>query len=116
MLDLILAFIAGWWLGSKITDLQNQMAFREILKDLGVSHEALKKLRDDHQEDSQSPEEIDLRIEQHGTELYAFRKDTDQFLAQAKDRDSLVQRIAETHKNVKFRVAEEDGAHLLKTS
>jgi DNA-binding transcriptional MerR regulator len=107
----------------------NRMIFREVLKDLGVtkaqvrqlleqkgvSADELKEFMGEAAADQLQPrEEIEIKIEQHQGQLYAFRVDNDQFLGQGTDRDSLVARIAETYKNTKFTVTKDQGADLLK--
>ena len=118
MIEIILALLVGIWIGKTVTNAWNQMTFREILKDLKVTEQDLRRLRmdlDDPEEiNKRSRPEIEICIEQEQGQLYAYRTDNWEFLGQGPDRDTLVARIAEKHKGVKFRVPQDQGADLLK--
>lgn len=97
---------------------------REMLKDLGVTNEDLTRLlKKQHEklgltmeEDTSSEpqlEVIEVRLEQHQGQLYAFRKDNDTFLGQGVDRDSLIDHISKRMKNVKLVISHDDGGELL---
>ena len=65
---------------------------------------------------SQAPQRdsiVEVKLEQHGGQIYAFRKDNDQFLGQGVDRDTLIARLNQTMKPCTVNVAREDGAELL---
>lgn len=117
MIEIILALIVGIWIGKTVTSAINHLTFREILKDLKITEEDLRRLRLDkfpeEPEESSRPE-VEITVEQHHGQLYAYRKDTDEFLGQGTDRDALVARIAEKHKGTVFRVPKDSGADLLK--
>ena len=61
-------------------------------------------------EDNDGLEEIHVKIEQHGSALYMFRKDNDQFLGQGNNREELIEILAKKMKNVRLLISKEDGA------
>jgi len=118
--EYLIAFILGWFIGHRVNDALNRITMRDLLKDLGITEQQLRKLAERHRialpdsKDSQL-EEIEIRIEEHEGTLYAYRTDTDQFLGQGPDRDGLIQRLTENLTNVRLVVSKEQGAdHLLK--
>jgi hypothetical protein len=110
-----LGLIVGYWLGKLITNALNTISFREILKDLGVTQQQMDQLRERALNDSseQQLEEIEVKLEQHQGQIYAFRVDNDQFLGQGPDRESLLQRLTETMTDVRIIIAKEHGADLI---
>lgn len=119
MIEILLALIAGIWIGKTVTNAWNQWTFMEILKDLKISEQDLRRLREQQfPEDSPAAADpvVEIKIEQHQGQLYAFRKDTDEFLGQGTDRDSLIARIAERYKGVKFVVQQDQGGNLIQNS
>lgn len=124
MLDIIIITVMAFYLGWRIREALMLLSFREILKDLGVAEDRLRRLAltkgidltDPRPEQDPAPDQtIEIRVEQHQGCLYAYRMDTDEFLGQGQDRDLLVQRIAETYKNTRFIIRDSQGADLLKT-
>jgi hypothetical protein len=118
MIEIILALVIGIWIGKTVTNVINQWTFQEILKDLKITDKDLRELRlAKFPEDTAADEvrdEITIRVEQHHGQLYAYRIDTEEFLGQGDSRDTLVARIAERYKGVKFTVPKDQGADLLK--
>jgi hypothetical protein len=116
---IVLAFVTGW----KFCETVMTMSFRQILRDLEVPEDRLRRLAKEKGIDLTDPPEIqtkpkdtiELRIEQHGNQLYAYRTDTEEFLGQGTDRDSLVERISRDFKNQRFTVRADQGADLLKS-
>jgi hypothetical protein len=114
--------VIGGFFGAKISTVFHVLAFRNILKELGISDSQLKKLAESNglkidSEPEQEPQEeiCEVRIEQHSGILYAFRKEDDKFLGQGKDRDTLIERLkSEFAGNAKLVIREEDGADLIK--
>jgi hypothetical protein len=119
-MDIFLAFVVGWIVGSKITSVWNTMVYKELLKDLGVTDQQMKQLAKDSgievDDDSDQLEQIEIKIEQVGDQLYAYRVDTDQFLGQGQDREALIQRLTQTMNNVRLIVSKEHGSDLIKGS
>ena len=114
------AFAAGWVLGAFVTAVKQAQAFKSILKDLGVSTEQLLKLRDRIDQEEAAPDAarenvVEVKLEQHQGMIYAFRKDTDQFLGQGTDRDTLIKHLDHTFaRGARIVIREEDGADLVK--
>ena len=112
------AFWAGW----KISELWQVYAFREVLKDLGVSQNQLKDLHsriqtEDEEEATDQGDhlpELEVRIEQHPEGLFAYRKADGFFIAQGKDRTVLMENLVNNLTNVRVVIAKEDGADLIK--
>lgn len=117
MIEILLAVIIGIWIGKTVTNTINHWTFREILKDLKVTEQDLRNLRlnklSEFEAEPDRPE-VEITVEQHQGQLYAYRRDSGEFLGQGTDRDSLVARIAEKHKGIVFRVPKDSGADLLK--
>ena len=130
-IDLVLIFIAGLllgvWLGWRTSNRMHEMLLPEILKMTGVTDEKLKaamaqlrlNLPEDHPDKIKSVDEIlpsvNVRIEEHGDQLYAYRKEDDKFLGQGRTQEALLSRMQEQNKGTSFKiiVAKEDGADLL---
>jgi hypothetical protein len=122
ILLLIIAFIVGATVGFRAAQQFYIEGFRRIISELGVSTQDL--LRAARRTagpqalaelDEIEPTEdiVEVKLEQHQGQIYAFRKDNDQFLGQGADTDSLIQRLNETMKPCRVNVAKEDGADLL---
>lgn len=126
MFELIIAFIIGCWLGSAVSRAWMALSFREILRDLGVTDQQLRKLaaKNDIHVPTENPRDsitgevtltpIEIRIEEVEGTLYAYRLDNSQFLGQGPDREQLIKRLTENLTNVRLIVAEEHGAGLIK--
>lgn len=103
------------------------LSFREILRDLGVTEDQLRRLaeKNDIPVPTENPRDsitgevtltpLEVRIEEVEGTLYAYRLDNDQFLGQGVDRDQLIKRLTENLTNVRIIVAEEHGAGYLKS-
>jgi hypothetical protein len=123
MIETVLIVVAAFWLGNRWATAFHQKIFREILKELGVTERQLKDLmlRQQQQLASLTPQEhaadldvVEVRLEQMGDVIYAYRKSDNQFLAQGLDADAL---IATLKLNLcapcKVVVDVDDGADLL---
>jgi len=122
---IFVGFIIGYIAGKAVANWTNTMAFRELLKDLGVSDAQLQKVKariDRNLQDATgAPEEVELtpmeiKIEQHQGQLYAFRKDNDQFLGQGKNREELIEHLKKNLTNVRLIISEEDGGKLIQNA
>ena len=124
MIETVLIVVAAFWLGNRWATNFHQKIFREILKELGVTERQLKDLmlRQQQQLASLTPQEhaadldvVEVRLEQMGDVIYAYRKSDNQFLAQGLDADAL---IATLKLNLcapcKVVVDVDDGADLLR--
>jgi hypothetical protein len=123
---IVLAFAAGWYIGSTVTTHLLALSFRQILTDLGVKNSQLRQLATDvgvelpavnqNAADGDSLTPLEVTLEHDQGVIYAYRKDTKQFLAQGTDADSLIARLNENLTPCKVVVAKEDGADLLQKS
>ena len=119
----ILAFIIGAVLGGligyRVADGVHKAVMPDMFRRLGVTPDQLEQVLQDLQKEVNAEEgkdtrtEITIKVEQHGTQLYVFRKDTDEFLGQGKDHNEILSILQKKFKGVKFSVTEEDGAGLL---
>lgn len=124
MMIYMIVSVVGFWIGCKFTQFWMSHTFRDILNDLGVTprqlHDLAAEKGVDLPELDVEPEKkelptLEIRIEQHGDVLYAYRLDNDQFLAQGGDREALLQRLTETLTNVRVIVDRDHGADFLKS-
>jgi hypothetical protein len=120
MLELIIAFVIGWILGWRINDAVRTTAMRHLLKELGITERDLRAAAARNGiEISAAPDTaadetvVEVKLEQHGGQIFAYRKSDDTFLAQGTDRDSLIDRLNQTMKPCRILIDKEDGADLL---
>lgn len=122
--DLLLivgCLVAGGIIGYKVSARYHMKMFTELMEELKIDKERLMAYAEEHgmevgdDYDNDNMPEYDLVIVQDGAQLYAYRKDTKAFLGQAADPEALVERIAQDWRGVRFKIAEEDGAGLMKT-
>jgi hypothetical protein len=119
----VIAFALGWYIGSTVTTHLLALSFRQILNDLGIKNEQLRKLATDVgvelpdvNADAALGAELtplEVTIEQHQGVLYAYRKDTKQFLGQGTDREGLIDSISKRMTDVRLIIDSADGADLL---
>lgn len=124
MIETIIIFVCGFALGHKLATLFHVAAFKKILEELGVSEDQLRKLgrRAAEELGVDSPEferndglrEIHIKLEQHQGQIYAFRTDTDEFLGQGADQDSLIAHLKQRMTGVRLVV--DEGSELLQKS
>jgi len=114
----ILGIIIGWH-SAKTVHLDG---FRQLLKALKVTEEdllrAMIKIQSaewqlEEAEGTKDHTVVDVKLEQQGTQIFAYRKSDDMFLAQGTDADSLIARLNENLTPCRVVVAQEDGADLL---
>lgn len=117
----VVAFVFGWVAGGLVTTIKQAQAFQQILKDLGVTTEQLLALKRRIDQPRTEPEDqpaqtLEIRLEQHAGQIYAYRKDNSQFLAQGTDRDELIEHLKITFANggAHLIIREADGAALVK--
>lgn len=125
--ELVLTFLlvlgVGVWLGMKISNAILTRVFKELLLDMGISESALQKYAREQgievagvEPEIEETLTVEIRVEQHGDQLYAFRKEDDKFLGQASDREQLIERLKQDvlTGTVRYVVNEADGAELMK--
>jgi len=122
MTELIIAGLLGILIGWQAAKRVHLQGFRELLRALKVTEEdllqAMIKIQSgewqlDAPEGTKDETVVDVKLEQVGTAIYAYRKSDDQFLAQGSDADSLIARLNQNLTPCKVVVAQEDGADLL---
>jgi hypothetical protein len=120
MLEIIIMFGLGWFLGWRMNDALRTAAVKELLKELGIKDSDLRRLAAKNgielpETAAAEPELkiIEVRLEQHQGQIFAYRKDDDTFLGQGHDAEAVVKRLTENLEQCRVTVAEEDGAALL---
>lgn len=122
MIDYVIIAIVAFLVGYKVSEVMHVLSFKKVLEDLGVTREQLRQLGEKAArelgepvpEEFQDPlglEIIHIKLEQHQGQIYAFRADTDQFLGQGADRDSLISALKQRMDNVRLIV--DEGSDLL---
>ena len=111
-----LGCIFGAVVGYRVADAMHKAIMPDLFRRTGVTPEKLEQVMRDLQkevgEEVKDPE-ILIKVEQHGTQLYVFRKDNDEFLGQGTNYDEILKILQSKFKDVKFAVHKEDGAELL---
>ena len=122
MTELIIAALVGLFIGWQAARQVHLDGFRQLLRALKVTEEdllrAMIKIQstDWQLEDPEGTKDetiVDVKLEQQGTEIYAYRKSDNQFLAQGSNAASLIERLNQNLTPCKVVVAQEDGADLL---
>jgi hypothetical protein len=123
MIEAVIIFALGFYLGHKLATLFHVAAFKKILDELGIKEQDMRQLARraglEHRLPPESTkesglEEIHIKLEQHQGQIYAFRMDNDGFLGQGKDRDSLIQHLQQRMMNVRL-IVDEGGELIAKT-
>jgi hypothetical protein len=118
----VLSIIMALYLGFKAGEAWYLYTFRQILIDLKIKNTDLRKLaKSKGIELTAVPEEdenadlpvLEVRIEQHPEGLFAYRKADDRFIAQGRDRTTLMENLVNNLNNVRVVIAKEDGADLI---
>jgi hypothetical protein len=118
---LIIIFAFGWYIGSRVQFWLDQITFKHILDDLGVTSKQLTSLITQYDlpvvnqntADGDDLERIEVTLERHQGVIYAYRKDDSQFLGQGTDQATLIQSITNRMQGVRLIIDYEDGADLL---
>ena len=121
LMAFVLGCILGGIVGYRVADALHKALIPDIFRRAGVTQEKLEAVMKDlqkeiNQEEGRTEEfpKLEIKIEQHGDRMYAYRKDTGLFLAQGKTRDELIAMITEKVANVTLVISEADGAGLIK--
>ncbi len=119
----IFTFLCGVGLGAfagyRIADHIHKSILPDLFHRAGVTPEKLERVMEElkkeigQEEETESGTEINIKVEQHGEQIYVFRKDNDEFLGQGRNYDEILKILQSKFKDVKFAVSEEDGAGLL---
>jgi hypothetical protein len=122
MIELIIAAVIGIFIGWQASKKVHLDGFRQLLRALKVTEEDLlramvrvtsEEWQLNAPEGSTDHTVVDVKLEQVGTAIYAYRKSDDQFLAQGSDADTLIERLNQNLTPCRVVVAQEDGADLL---
>jgi uroporphyrinogen-III synthase len=122
MIELIIAAAVGISIGWRASRQVHLDGFRQLLKALKVTEEDLlramikiqsKEWQLDDDEGATDSTVVDVKLEQVGTEIFAYRKSDNQFLGQGQDSQGLIERLNQNLTPCKVVVAKEDGADLL---
>lgn len=122
ILYIVGALVVGYLAGRAVSTWLYLASFVQILRDLNITDERIRKLAADMDIDMQDADRpatiIDMRVEQHDQQLFAYRKDTGAFMSQASDAATLIERLTQDARairmDVKYRIVDDDGAELLK--
>ena len=121
---LVIVGVLGFVLGAKTMNLFHTYMIRNILKQLGITPTQLKQVEQRLMQDldAQDPElaqkirsehdarvadqlpVIKIKLEQHQGTLFAYRADTEEFVGQGIDRDTLATSIAHRFKGVRIEI------------
>lgn len=125
-IDYIICLSLGFYCGYKVAEAVVMWLTVKALKEIGIDerklHEMLGQLQGQNPaastnqiaaESEQELPKVAIWIEQQDAILYAYRKDTGQFLGQATSQEALIERLGEKMRNVKLIVAREDGGELM---
>lgn len=114
----ILIFAAGAFVGYKINEMFMVWIFRKMLDDAGVTTNDLNKFTDHWKtklgNDDQLTD-VEIKIEKHNDQLYAFHLANNEFIAQGKTREELLDAIEKRMNNVKLIISQENGAEFIKS-
>ena len=122
MIELIIAAVIGILIGWRASRQVHLDGFRQLLKALRVTEADLlramvkiqsKEWQLDDVEGATDHTVVDVKLEQVGTEIFAYRKSDNQFLGQGQDSQGLIERLNQNLTPCKVVVAKEDGADLL---
>ncbi len=121
MVEFVIIFAVGYFLGYKMSSIMHLLSFKKVLEELGVRREDMLKLAQKNGLEIQEPQAkaqedptvIEVKLEQHQGQIYAFRKDTDQFLGQGPTAEALIERLNQTMQPCRLIIDRADGADLL---
>ena len=125
MAELIIVALVGIFIGWTASKQVHLQGFRQLLRALKITEDDLLRAMIKIQSAEWQLEEaegatdstvVNVKLEQQGTEIFAYRKSDNQFLAQGTDADSLIARLNQNLTPCKVVVAKEDGADLLQKS
>ena len=107
---LIVIFVLGWMASTAF----HRWIFGKVIDRLGISREQLQSLADDLEDEVPEDAAWPVKLELHEGVIYAYRKDTEEFIAQGNDKQSLLAAmLARFPTEDKFRISIIEGADLL---
>ena len=121
LLAFVLGCILGGIVGYRLANHLHQAVISDLFQRVGITPEKMESVMKDLQKEINQAEgetsefpNLEIKVEQHGDAMYAYRKDSGLFLAQGKTRDELIAMITEKVSNVTLVISEADGAGLIK--
>jgi acyl transferase domain-containing protein len=115
---IILAVALGFVIGWRVNEHIHQSILTDLLQRAGVTAEdlekAIDKLSTEIDETPDSTTKVYVRVERVNEQIFMFRKDTNEFLAQGTTARDLLDALTKRFKDMEFTVTKEDGAELLK--
>lgn len=98
-------FIAGFMIAWRLAKQFYRHILKDIIRESGFTDEELQKINERMKqivaaEDQAAPPRVDIKLEQHDNTFYAYRQDTDEFLAQAEDYATMIALIHKRLGNV----------------
>ena len=118
----ILIFVAGGVVGYKINEMLMRFIFGKMIEEAGLTYKDLNKFTDHWRgklveegmiEDDELTD-VEIRIEQHNDQLYAYAIKGNEFIAQGKTKEELIAAIEKRMSNVKLIISQEHGAEFMK--
>ncbi len=113
---LIAGCIIGWWASWRRQQAMiNGLLFSTVvlMRELNIDHKDLDRLLEKAYE-QQDLDQLEIRIESHNGQLYAYTKDTNEFLAQGADKETLMAKLTQLNLGITLIIDDEDGADLVK--
>jgi len=114
---LLVAFFGiGFWQGFRMASRFHIEAARNIFEKLGITEQQMRDVHTQVQrefdalEADDQPECLEIKVEKHAEQLFAYRKDDGLFLAQATDSDGLIAMLKSKFKDQRVTITPEDGA------
>ena len=109
MLELVIVFIIGAIIGSRLTHDIMMSATKRLLQDLGIKERDLRRFAEQQgitlpetpQDAAAELTVVEITLEQQGNQIFAYRKDDSTFLGQGHDKESLITAIAHRMKDVR---------------
>jgi len=114
-----LGCILGAFVGYRVADRMHKAIMPDLFRRTGVTPEKLESVMRDLQKEIGQEEAvdsstaIDIKVEAVNGQLYVYRKENGEFLAQGKTYDEILSILKSRFNDVKFAVTKEDGADLL---
>jgi len=114
-----LGCILGAFVGYRAADAMHKAIMPDLFRRTGVTPEKLEAVMRDLQKEIgqeeavESSTAIDIKVEAVNGQLYVYRKENGEFLAQGKTYDEILGILKSRFNDVKFAVTKEDGADLL---
>lgn len=112
LISLVLMFVLGWVSSTMF----HRWIFGKVLDRMGISREQLQSLADDLEDEVPQNAAWPVRLELHNGVIFAYHKDTEEFIAQGNDKQSLLAAmLARFPTEEKFRISIVEGADLLES-